>query len=675
MNIALQTITLHNFAGIRDLTLEFGGNDAVISGENAAGKTTVIDAFLWLLFDKNSAGQSDFAIKTQDRDGAAIHNLEHEVTATLAVDGKAVTLRKLYREVWTKKRGLPLPEHTGHETAYWIADEPHKFKDYKAYIDGLISEDLFRLLTDPKRFNDDAQIKPDARRKILLDMCGDISPEAVIASDERLTGLREILGDHGVESMRKIIADKRRKLNDELDKIPAQIEALTRSMPELRTDYGEIESELRERSLTITALDAEATEASKALDVVRAQAAELSELEIRRKVLAEQLRIDSLREYNDAESSVSRKTADLDAAQRRMQTHDDDIAETIKSLRREQATLEALRADYDKAADVAFPQPGDDELICKYCGQAFPADKREEHIAEARAAFNAQKTRNLQTLRERGKAQKDRVDKLSEEQKNLETETPVLMAQLMAAEAALAEARNLAKELAPTEEFDPTASAEYIALTARIDAQRAIVEGVSSSDTTSGINTRRNAENARIRELMQTLAERDAAAKSEKLIADYTLREAELGSALTELDGQLFMLDQYTRAEAALLEGTINGRFENVKFRLFEEQINGGLRPTCVALVDGVPFNRGLNEAARVNAGLEIIDALGAHYGVYAPVLIDRCESVLDLRRIKAQTIRFVVAEDDDDPTAERHRGANGELRLRLIKTSKQEVV
>src|SRR5690606_9499267 len=118
--IKLDQLVLRNFKGIRSFTLDASGANVNVYGDNATGKTTLFDAWNWLLFDKDSENKKEFEIKTLNTDGSPIHNLDHEIEGTLVIDGNPATLKKVYREKWTKKRGAVRAEFTGHTTEYFI---------------------------------------------------------------------------------------------------------------------------------------------------------------------------------------------------------------------------------------------------------------------------------------------------------------------------------------------------------------------------------------------------------------------------------------------------------------------------------------------------------------------------------------------------------------------------
>lgn len=169
----LNRLTLRNFKGCRDLTLDFQGRDTSIYGANGTGKTSIADAFSWLLFGKDSKDQANFDIKTLDENNNPLPGLDHEVEAEMDMGDRTITLKKSYKEVWTKKRGEAAKTFTGHTTDHFLNGVPVQKKEYDAAIADIAPESLFKLLTNPRYFND--QLHWQDRRKMLLDVCGDVS--------------------------------------------------------------------------------------------------------------------------------------------------------------------------------------------------------------------------------------------------------------------------------------------------------------------------------------------------------------------------------------------------------------------------------------------------------------------------------------------------------------------
>jgi predicted ATP-dependent endonuclease of OLD family len=228
----LINLKLSNFKGIRKFEFRTDGKDVSIMGDNASGKTTLADAFMWLLFDKDSANRKDFEIKTLGPDGEPEHGLEHTVEAILELeDGSQLALKKVFKEKWTKKRGSATAEFTGHTTDYCLDGVPVKKKEYDEKITEIADENIFRLLTDPRYFNE--ILHWQKRRELLLEVCGDVSDAEVIASKTDLSKLSEILGNRTIEQHRKVIQARRSEINKELERIPVRIDEVNLGLPRI----------------------------------------------------------------------------------------------------------------------------------------------------------------------------------------------------------------------------------------------------------------------------------------------------------------------------------------------------------------------------------------------------------------------------------------------------------
>jgi len=141
----LLKLTLKNFKGVKNFELNAEGKNLKVFGDNATGKTTLFDSFVYLLFDKDSNNKSDFAIKTLDENNNELHGLDHEVEGIFDLDDQELTLRKVYSEKWAKKRGSATKDFTGHTTDYFINGVPSKLKEYKDKVSSIVDEDVFNF--------------------------------------------------------------------------------------------------------------------------------------------------------------------------------------------------------------------------------------------------------------------------------------------------------------------------------------------------------------------------------------------------------------------------------------------------------------------------------------------------------------------------------------------------
>ena len=96
------------------------------------------------------------------------------------------------------------------------------------------------------------------------------------------------------------------------------------------------------------------------------------------------------------------------------------------------------------------------------------------------------------------------------------------------------------------------------------------------------------------------------------------------------------------------MEGKINSKFELAKFRLFNDQINGGVQECCEVALNGIPYHS-INNAGRIQVGLDIIRTMQAYYDKICPVWIDNRESIIDLPEMPGQIISMIVSAQDKE--------------------------
>ena len=146
MQLVIEKMLIENFKGTRKIELDFGAEKTSIAGMNGTGKTTIPDAFSWVLFNKDSSGNApgsdNFREKPLDAEGHEIHNLDTTVELVCKLDGQRLDLKRTQRENWVKKRGSTNPTFQGNVSTYWINDVETKLSDFKARIAEIAPEEI-----------------------------------------------------------------------------------------------------------------------------------------------------------------------------------------------------------------------------------------------------------------------------------------------------------------------------------------------------------------------------------------------------------------------------------------------------------------------------------------------------------------------------------------------------
>lgn len=622
----LTQLNLQNFKGI-----EFGDfrftNNTIIRGDNATGKTTVFDALCWLLFGKDSLDRADFQIKTL-KNGEPVHNVNHMVQAAFDnEDGTGFTLKRIYHEKYSNPRGGEV-KLTGHTTDYFINDVPSKEKEYKTFINNMINEDVFKLITNPLFFNE--QYTWQNRRKLLLEMCGDVDDASVINSKDELKRLTELLNGRSVDEQRKIIASKKTAINKELDMIPVRIDEAVKCKPtpleaeqKLKDDIATIETAIKQleedKSVIVNGLDG-AERTAKIREVKRKLADRKSQL---------------MNEHTDNERRLEHEynlsLVQLQMAESERDRYKDREYELDSQIKQEEARIEKLQAEFDD-----FNQSQFNKELCPTCGQKLPASKYEE----LQTIFNQSKAVKLeewQALIDSAKALKQNY---IEQKEIMQVKADGMCSQI---EELSNNKDTKEKALHEVGEVDLDNDVQVNDLKAELFMLE-LDEDNTSDDQLKRIDSELS-ELVDKRSTLQTeLTKYDVIRDITKRINELEQEQQRLINEKNLVDETAFLLDEFVKAKVEMLEDTINKHFTITTFKMANVLVNGSVEDCCETMVDGVPY-RSLNNAARINAGIDIINALTKFYKVNAPVFIDNAEAVTKFIDCKSQTIKLIVDE------------------------------
>ena len=644
--LKLLKLELKNFKGVRHFGLNAKGKNIKVFGDNATGKTSLFDAFIWLLFDKDSNNKSKFALKTLDATNNELHGLEHEVEGVFNLDGQEITLRKVFSEKWTKKRGSATKEFTGHTTDYYIDDVPSKLKEYQDKVSQIVDESVFKLLTSPAYFNE--QLKWEERRKILLEVCGDISDNEVIAQNNKLADLPDILSGKSIESLKKIIASKRSEINKELDRIPIRIDEVQRTMPDI--------SDLNEQNLTDEITRYKSWIEDKEAEISRIQNG--SEVSLKEKQLREieiellDLKNNQSLENNEKVNGKRRELYDLQDKADRLRYELDrkkrELSEGTKTVEALNIITERLRTEWREVNSKTFEFCQDTN--CPACGQALPDEKLVAAREKAQADFNQDKAKKLEAINAQGKIEATRLADITARNELYSKEITTKELELVKMHAEISSMQDHVSDL-QSEVVDVEKTADYQAKQKEVNAIKLAINELKSS--TSEAVSKVRSEIASLRAKVETLENEktkfNLVKQAKERISELAEQERKLAKEFEKLEQQLFLTEEFIRCKVQLLEEKINSKFRYARFKLFDQQINDGLRENCETLYNGIPYSSGLNNAARINIGLDIINTLSDHYGFSAPIFVDNSEAVTKLIDVNSQVICLVVSEADKE--------------------------
>lgn len=638
-HVKIEKLNIPRFKGMTNMTVEFG-DSTKIWGANETGKTTIMDAFTWLLFGKDSTGKGVFDIKTINPDGSTTPKVDVEVEATIDISGRTVNLRKVYREKWVTRRGDSEEVLDGHETLCFLDKVPVQIGEFKRRISDIIDEEVFKLITDPFYF---ARMDKKDKRSVLISMAGEITDETILKIKPELGPVVGLLKGKNIAEEEKRINEEIRQIDNSLKEIPARIDETQRAIATGEKDWDAIRTKIEESEANAKLKEKSRNDMTSVGDEIRQKQQEAMNR-------IAYLDRDAFSKKRDSEMQAADKNAAINTERARAQRIIDGLINEIEDcdirIKRKQediVELEALNANLrqswvDENEKSLTINPED--IACPTCHREYDPDKVHEIQTEAIAKFNASKNKRLEQISKDGALNNTRIAQLK-------NEIQALKEKMQAADKDIADARELKQKYEKVKLHEPEIQKldqvpGYLEAKIKLEEElRKIQDEYTKPDTTEidrEIQELRN----QIYQLKTELGGESVVTATKNRLAQIESQQKELSQRKAELERVGLMVTEFRKTKIQEVENSVNQMFKYIRFRMFKAQMNGGEEEVCDAIYKGVPYES-LNTAAKVNAGIDIINALCRHRNTTAPIFIDNRESVTDIIPTESQVISLIV--------------------------------
>lgn len=662
-SISIKHMKLQNFKGIKSLEIDFD-KQTHIYGDNATGKTTVFDAFTWVLFGKDSKDRSDFNIKSLDENGNAIQKTEHIVEVTLLIDNQEVKLKRIYKEKWTKKKGSLYPEFTGNVTDFYHNDVPLKKNEFDKEVESILNEQVFKMITNPLAFT---SMNWKDQRSTLTKIVGTKSNEELARGNKDFEELVSKLSESKtLEKYELQIKASIAKAKQDIKGIPSRIDEVERSKP-VPLNYVKIQQQLNELTNELENVEASLEDKSKALDIQlnleRQLKQEMNDVLIHIDKIKSNLKTKAQSISNDTKEAIKTIEAsrdkdinsinELEADKKRLEVVKQKQHDEIKSC---EEKIAYLRKSFEEESNKKIDFGSDDDFKCPTCGRIHEQENIEAKKKEMLQNFNLKKSQQLEEINKEGQELKVMIE-------SYQSNIPTLEERIKVIEEKITEAHRRLKSFTDKviflnekletldweKEYNNLIKNNTDLIELENDYDRLQEESqkfkTTSSSATDDLRNKKKLLLEDIEKLKAELRTKDEIAKANNRIEELNELEKTLAQSIADVDKELYVIEEFTKLQINDLEGRVNDLFEYVDFKLFKEQVNGGVAPTCEATVNGVPFSD-VNTAGQINAGLGIINTLCDFYNVTAPIFIDNAESVTKLIETKGQIISLIVSPE-----------------------------
>lgn len=647
--VILKSLTMVNWRGAKDVTTNFNADVTTIMGANGLGKSRHFDAFIWLLFGKDSKDRKDFEIKSNDENGNPLQKCECSVTGVLSVDGEELTLKRALVEDWVKPRGQVEQVFKGNHTECWWNETPVRVGDYQARVHEVIDETVFKMITNPAFF---INMPWKQQREQLFLLAGTITDTEIASNDPAFAALLDKISGKSLADFKTELAARKKRLKIELDNIQPRIDQTQKMMPESE-DWAALEADIeryntRESEINAQLAD-EATANRAKYEAEQEKQRRIAELESSRQEAIRKAQQEAKDKAFEANAARREKSASRSSKARLLELTKNELSGNRREIARIEAEIARIKGEQDKLRDIwqtenarAFDESS---TICPYCGQPLPADR----VEESRKHFNDSKDKKLDEITAKGQAMGKEIAELEKVLAKVRKATADIEAQEKEIASFIEECDKFLADNPETtwEQLVPATNPAV----ADIDKQIADIKATIATATTGNYNQaladELNAIKTKRGQAQLRLGKRDQIKKCNDEIARLEASGKDLAQQIADAEKEEYTITQFTKAKIEECERRINGLFTMVHFRLFDYTIDGNEFETCVPLIDGTPFQVA-NTAKQVNAGLDIINALCKFNGVCAPIFIDNRESVNNLIPCESQIINLVVTSDKE---------------------------
>ncbi|WP_368883642.1 AAA family ATPase [Staphylococcus epidermidis] len=639
--LKIKKISIENFAGLKNQVFEFNGNDARVYGANGTGKTTTATALQWLLFDKGLDGSTkSFNPVPLDENNKEEYELIPTVEVELDDNGKTLKIRKESHPKYTTNKTTNRKEYSRSRTKkQYINDESLKVKDFQSRISELVSEDVFKLITNPAAFN---QLHWKEQRTILFEIADDIDTETIIKTNKDFEAIPQILGDHDIETKQKILKDKISQIEKDIKDIPIRInqtESNKQEVPKYDEErYEEVKQEIER--LGKERIDVQNGKAEIDLrNQLADKQAELKRLEDNHEANNEN-RITSLNnEFNVEEGTVSNLKTQIKNNKQQID-YENNRRKTLLDKHKE------IQSQIEEVKNRQFEYK--DDGVCSCCGQPLPTDQVEQAKEKALKQFNKNKSQEIEELnnsKERvvndGKQIKPTIEKLESQNNSLQIRVNEAEEKSQRILNKINQLKASSISVTETDEYKSVLNDINEINNKRKDIKTTINDQLVNIDNQITEFTQEKVEFENVKAIESSNKHLDDAIRDLRMQEDNLLDEKE------EYVHQNQVLKAFITTRVKMLTENVNNKFNIAEFKLFNQLVNGELEETCVTTVDGVEYSGGLNNAARINVGLDIINTLSQHYKITAPIFIDNAESITDIIPTEAQQIQLIVSGQD----------------------------
>lgn len=635
MKTFLKKVVLENFMCYAHAEFDFCDITKIVA-KNGVGKSTIATAYLWCLFNCDYE-LKDNPVVRREVDGVSVDDMDVSVELVLDVDGKEVTMKKVQKRTYSKD-GSSYKD----DNKYFVNDVPKTLKDFNAYLD--IDMSVFKMCSNIDAFLNQ---KPAEMREYLFGLVGDVTDLDIASQKAELAELVPLLNKYTVEELSAMNKATKAKITKDLPILDGQIKEKERDI-QIKQDTDVSDLELLRNSLKEQIADciAKQTDNDKLLAEYDKASADILDLKFKQGDLSRKANEDNIKARRGLESQISNLNYVINDTKKSISNAENVVSFDKDKIAEYQKTLDDSRTEWKAEKERVFDE---NNLICPYCKQEYPEDKKEE----LRADFKTHKEAELNRITDKGNTAKKMLDEVKGLLVGAEQELTDRKQKL---EKHLVDLADLEKQLSELpQEIDVTVTEEYKALEQQIaEKEQAMHKANDISTVKAELKAQETALRQQLSECERKIAESNTE-KDEQRLEELRAEQRTQEQNKTNAEKILNLLDELDKAKNEALSDSINSHFSLVKWKLFELNKSGGYKSVCIPTVNGKSILTTMsNKGNRILGRVDICNSIQKISGMSVPIILDDSESLDSTNQKKvaemvdSQLIMLIVNDSEN---------------------------
>lgn len=634
MKIRLLKVIVENFMCYAHAEFDFYVITKIMA-KNGKGKSTIATAYLWCLFNCDYE-LKDNPVVRREVDGKSVDDMDTSVELTLDVDGKEITMKKVQKRTYSKD-GSSYKD----DNKYFINDVPKTLKDFNAYLD--VDMNVFKMCSNVNAFLNQ---KPVEMREYLFGLIGNVTDLDIASQKAELVELVPLLGKYTTEELSAMNKATKTKIAKDLPILDGQIKEKERDI-QLKQAIDVSDLELQKNSLKeqIEGCISKQTDNDKLMAEYDKASSDILNLKFELSDMSRKANEGNIKARRDIENRISDKQFLIKQTEK-------SIADTEGCIVLQKNTVNIIDRQLQDARDKWKAENerefDENSLICSYCGQEYPEDKKEQ----LRSDFESHKAEELKVITNNGNLIKAKLDENKKILEDLHNELPQHKESLEMLNTAIADLEKQLSEL--PQEIDVSTTEEYKTLERQIaEKEQAMHKANDISAVKAELKAQETVLRQQLSECEADIAKSDTAADEQRL---EELRKSKIDSEQNKTNAEkiLDLLDELDKAKNEALTEAVNSHFSLVKWQLFEYAKNGNYKSCCIPTVDGKSILTTMsNKGNRILGRVDICNSIQKISGMSVPIILDDSES-LDIANQKkvaemvdSQLIMLIVNDSE----------------------------